>query len=435
MTTRFGPRQVVLGILAAGVLGVGILLVAAVKLRGRPSLESLPPLLAAGRFDDVEATLRAFLEIEPGHATAHMLMAQASLARPDPKPRLALEHLRKVGVTGRQARAIVRLNEGKAYSALGRQNLAEEAWLNALRLDPLVPEAGWNLLGLYQSQGRREDAHDLAMRLFRREPDLHDRAQLLLELLRQDVQPISASSLIATFEPAVRAHPDDLYSAIALGRAYVASSRPEEGLPILLGLVERFPDSAAAWDALLAGLDESSLTDELAAALDRLPQAVASAPRLARHRGALALRRRDWPRAVQWYRRARSVDPSEGRVLYRLCVALRAAGLTGELGELDSRFRALEAARERALPLYEEADAVSTLGTGRHRDLYHRIASLREAMGRTDEALAWYRLVLEHEPGDATSRAEVERLAREAGDQEALPRPDSEGLEQSRSPR
>jgi tetratricopeptide (TPR) repeat protein len=427
MTTRFGSRQVVLGILAVGVLGAGVLMVTTVKLRGRPSLESLPPLLAAGRFDDVEATLRAFLAIEPGDATAHMLMAQASLARPDPKPRLALEHLRKVRVTSRQARAIVRLNEGKAHSALGRQNLAEEAWLDALRLDPLVPEAGWDLLGLYQSQGRREDAHELAMRLFRREPDPHDRAQLLLELLRQDAQPISASSLIATFEPEVKAHPDDLYSAIALGRAYVASSRPEEGLLILRDLVKRFPDSLAAWDALLASLDESSLTDELAATLDRLPHAVASAPRLARHRGALGLRRRDWPQAVQWYRRARSVDPSDGRVLYRLCVALRAAGLTGELAELDSRFRALEAARERALPLYEEANAVSTLGTGRHRDLYQRIAELREAMGRPDEALAWHRLVLEHGPEDATSRAAVARLATAAAGQEATPGPGTKG--------
>jgi tetratricopeptide (TPR) repeat protein len=427
MTTRFGSRLVVLGVLVAGVLVAGAVLVAAIRFRQRASLDALPSLLAAGRFDEVEATLRAFLEIEPGDARANMLIAQASLARPDPKPRLALEHLRRVRVTGREARAIVRLNEGKAYSALGRQNLAEAAWLDALSLDPLVPEAGWDLLGLYQSQGRREDAHELAMRLFRREPDPHDRAQLLLELLRQDAQPISANSLIATFEPAVKAHPDDLHSAIALGRAYVASSRPEEGLPILRGLVERFPQSAAAWDALLAGLDESSLTDELAAALDRLPASVAASRRLARHRGALALKRRDWPRAVQWYRRAWSIDPSDGRVLYRLCLALRAAGLTGELGALDSRFRALEAARERALPLYEEADAVSTLGAGRNRDLYQRIASLREAMGRPDEALAWHGLVLEHEPDDSTSRSAIARLETAVAGQEETPGPGTKG--------
>ena len=60
-------------------------------LRRPPSLDALPPLLAAGRFDEVEATLRKFLEIEPDHVRANMLMAQASLARPDQKPGLALE--------------------------------------------------------------------------------------------------------------------------------------------------------------------------------------------------------------------------------------------------------------------------------------------------------------------------------------------------------
>ena len=114
-----------------------------------------------------------------------MLMAQAALARPDQKPRLAIEHLRRARVPSPEARAIVRLNEGKAYSALGRNNLAERSWLEAIRLDPLAPEAGWNLLGLYQVQGRREDAHRLGMTLFAREPDPHDRVQLLLELLRR----------------------------------------------------------------------------------------------------------------------------------------------------------------------------------------------------------------------------------------------------------
>jgi tetratricopeptide (TPR) repeat protein len=232
----------------------------------------------------------------------------------------------------------------------------------------------------------------------------------LLELLRHDAQPISANSLIATFEPVVNAHPDDLYSSLALARAYVRNIRPEEGLPILRALVRRFPDKPASWDGLLSGLDESSLTDELSASLDRLPRALESDPRLARHRGALALKRRCWSEAVDWYRRARASDRSDGQVLYRLCLALRAAGLRGELNGLESTFRVLEAARERALPVYEEANAVPTLGTKPHGELYHRLADLREAMGRLDEALAWHRLALEHEAEDAISREAVERL-------------------------
>jgi tetratricopeptide (TPR) repeat protein len=409
----------VLGFLAACPVAAGVLLAIAGKLRQPSGLDWLPPLLAAGRFDEAEGRLRDFLESHRDHTQANMLMAQVALARPDPKPRLALEHLRRVRVTGRDARAVVRLNEGKAYSALGRQNLAEEAWQDALRLDPLVPEAGWNLLGLYHAQGRRRDAHRLSMRLFELEPDPHDRAQLLLELLRQDAQPISADSLIRTFEPSVKEHPDDLYSAIALGRAYVKNSQPEEGLPILRGLVERFPDDPAAWDALLAGLDESSRTEELSLFLGRLPSGLAEDPRFARHRGALALRRRDWPGAAKWYLRAYEDDPSDGQVLYRLCQALRASGRADVLGVLESRFRSLSAARDEALALYKDADAIKSLGTEPHAELCHRLADLRESMGRPDEALAWHRLVLELEPRDSASRAAVERLATASSDRAA----------------
>jgi tetratricopeptide (TPR) repeat protein len=136
-------------------------------------------------------------------------MAQSALVRPDSKPDLALEHLRPVRVSRRAARAAVRLYEGKARAALGRNDLAEALWLEALRIDPMVPEAGWNLLGLYQVQGRREDAHRLAIELFGREPNPRDRAQLLLELLRQDAQPISPDSLIQTLGPIVAEHPED----------------------------------------------------------------------------------------------------------------------------------------------------------------------------------------------------------------------------------
>ncbi len=313
---------IVIACLLTGLFAAAILLAAARIAHSPANLPDILPLLAAGRFDEVEARLRAFLELHPGHSQANMLMAQAALARPDQKPSMALEHLRRVRASSREALAIVRLNEGKAQSALGSNNLAEDCWIEALRLDPLVPEAGWNLLGLYQVQGRREDAHGLAMKLFAREPDPHDRAQLLLELLRQDAQPIRADSLIRTFEPLDNDHPDDMHARIALGRAYVRNSRPDDGLPIIRGVVERFADNPYAWDALLTTLDESSSSEELDQCLKRLPSAIAGNPRFTRHRGALALRYHDWRQAAVWYLHAYNHDPSDGQVLYRLCRAL-----------------------------------------------------------------------------------------------------------------
>jgi tetratricopeptide (TPR) repeat protein len=338
-------------------------------------------------------------------------MAQVALARQDQKPELALRHLARVRPRERAALAIVRLNEGKALSALGRYPQAEDAWLEALRIDPLVPEAGWALLGLYYVQGRRDDAHRLAMKLYEAEPDPHDRVQLLLELLRQDAKSLVEETLVDTLEPVVREHPDDKYSSIALGRALIHTSRPDEGLAILRRTVERNGDDPQAWDALLTGLEEAFRFDELDQSLRRLPAGLTMEARFAKHVGALAQNRRDWEAATTAYRNAHAFDPADGKVLYRLCQVARAGGHATDIEALESLHRSLELARGQALRTYEEANAVKSLGRENHRDLYQRMAHLRECMGRPDEASQWHRLVLELDPQDPVSQAAAHRLS------------------------
>ena len=57
---------------------------------------------------------------------------------------------------------------------------------------PARPEVGWDLLGLYYVQGRREDAHRLGLRSPRRRARPARSCATPLELLRQDAQPIAA---------------------------------------------------------------------------------------------------------------------------------------------------------------------------------------------------------------------------------------------------
>ena len=306
--------------------------------------------------------------------------------------------------------AFVRLYEGKAYSAMGRNETAEASWREALRIDPMVPEAGWNLLGLYQVQRRRDDAHRLALDLLSREPDPLDRVQLLLELVRQDAQPISADSLIATLSPIVEQNPDDPCTASALGYAYVKNSRVDEGLPILRRVVDRFPDHRFAWDVLLSSLDESGTAEEFAKDLERLPAAIADDPRFIKHRAALAFREKDWARSADGYLIAHHQDLSHGQVLYRLCQTLRLAGRANLLGRYEQRFQVYRAAADHCGDLYKEANAISPLDASHHAELFHRLARLREEMGRPDEAAAWHRLVLDALPDDPTSLAALERL-------------------------
>jgi tetratricopeptide (TPR) repeat protein len=302
------------------------------------------------------------------------------------------------------------LNEGKAYSALGRNDRAESAWKEALRLDPTAPEVGWDLLGLYYVQGRREDAHRLALALHGVEPDPRDRAQLLLELLRQDAQPIGPDSLIRTLEPVVRAHPGDIQTALALGLALVRNSRVDDGLAILRARTETSGDNPDTWIAMLRGLDEAGKFDELSDWLARVPSRMASDPRLERYRGSAWQHHQDWPRAADAYLRAWRAAPDDMTVLYRLSRALRAAGRGAEADTFDQKVRGAQAAKDQILPLYEEANAVKALGVASHRELYHRLADLRERMGRYDEALAWHRLVLRDQPDEPTSQSAIKRL-------------------------
>ena len=91
--------------------------------------------------------------------------------------------------------------EGKARYQQGRYDLAEVAWTEALRLDPLVPEAGWALIALLDKEGRVPEAHRWGMRLYEVEPNPIDRARLLLEMARLDIDIVSPASQVLLFGP------------------------------------------------------------------------------------------------------------------------------------------------------------------------------------------------------------------------------------------
>ncbi len=305
---RFLLRQVVLGLAIVGLLGAGTLWILHARTGRTQGMQGIDRLLAEGRFKEVEKRLETILDARPDDPQANMLMAQVALARDDQKPELALRHLNKVKLPGRATRAIVQLNRGKAYSALGRYPEAEQAWFEALRIDPLVPEAGWALLGLYYVQGRHYDAHRLAMKLQESEPDPHDRAQLLLELLRQDAKSLVLETLIPILRPIVQNHPEDKHSAIALARALISSSQPDEGLLTLRTVLERFPADPLCWEAFFSGLDESFRYDDLELALAKLPPQLTADLRFEKYRGVL--RRAGAPGPRQFVRTGAHWSPS-----------------------------------------------------------------------------------------------------------------------------
>jgi tetratricopeptide (TPR) repeat protein len=411
-------EMITVGVLAA-VLGGG--LVWTIRgIRPVPTLAEVAALAEASRLVEAEAGIRALLRKNPNDAGANLLAAQIALGRVNPsadpfvpdEALAALDYLGRIKTEDGKLAALVFLCRGKAEHHLGRFDEAEASWIEAIRKDPTVPEAGWSLLELYYLEGRPEEASRLALRLHEVEPDRRDRVQLLLELLRQDVQPPAPASLVPWFEPIVARNPAGVRASIALGMACVHIGDFDRGLGVLRKTVEAHPDHPEAWEALLSGLDDAGEIDSLSRALDSLPPSLADAPRIANYRARIAQERGRFAEAATLYRRAFEAAPTDQRLGYRLARVCRQLGETAEAEPLERKHHEAEVANGRARGVYERANADKTLGIAPNPDLYREIADLREAMARPFEALAWHRLVLLDAPADPQSLAAVARLAR-----------------------
>jgi tetratricopeptide (TPR) repeat protein len=397
------------------------------------SLNQVHALARARKFDRARALLAPYLRIRPDDSRARLLMAQLATEASSPDPDLALENLRAIRTTSPKEAALVKFCEGKAQYQLSRYDLAEECWREALRLDPIVPEAGWALMDLLDKEGRVQEAHRLGMSLHEVEPDAVDRVKVLLEVARIDIEKVAPGSQVQLFVSLARQHPENLPMARSAGLALVHDSRGDEGIEILHEALRRHPDSPEAWDAWLTGLYDASRIERFVAEFARVPRAIAENPLLAKHEGKIAQNARDWTRAVRAYRRAYESDPSDEAMLYRLWFALRQAGDSGEFRRIDRIYQDYREAYRRlrgtvfegspaAAPapeagdmgkrrgVYYETIALPTMGVIPDPQRYHLLADLRERMGRTDEARAWHRLVLRDDPSEAVSLAALERL-------------------------
>jgi tetratricopeptide (TPR) repeat protein len=379
-------------------------------LNAPPDLGAICALGRDGQFDRAQELMAAYLRAFPRDDRAHLIMAQFAMDRPDAQPQLALDHLRRIRASTSKEAAIVRFSLGKAHYQQKRYDLAETCWKEALELDLAVPEAGWALIDLLDLEARPEEAHNLGMRLFEVEPDPRDRVRLLLEMARLDVDKVHPASVVQILQPVWRQHPSYLSLALAVGLALVHNSESSDGTEVLRDALKRYPDSPEAWDAWLTGLDEAHQPDRLAQEFARLPESLAADPRFAKHEGKVSQGAGDWSRAVRAYHRAHIFEPFNEVVLYRLKMALKAAGETAELDRVDHLLTVHRNALAQTRPVYAEAKALKTLGGEPHADLYHRLAELREQAGRLDEARAWHRLVLRGDPHDAASLAALARL-------------------------
>jgi tetratricopeptide (TPR) repeat protein len=429
-STRNSARERTIRMVLTGLtvtLGVGGLGWGAWQsLRSSRTLDEAIGLASVGRLVEAEEKVRARLAADPDAAAAHLLLAQIILKRSDPPsepsvrgPSLsgqeALDHLDRVRPQNPSMAVIFHSCRCDALNRLMRFDEAEAAWIQALEIDPTAPEVGWSLLTLYYVQGREEESRRLALRLYRDEPDTHDRASLLLELLRRDVRSPAPASIERILDPVVRHNPGDLYSGVAMGLALTRANKVELGIDQLRRVVQTHPDRVEAWDGFLTGLDESGQLDVMEEKLEHLPTGLAEAPRLLKHRARVAQDGNRWNEAVDLFRRARADEPHNRVVEYRLSRALRHVGETAEAGRIEERVRRREIALQELRPLFDKATATPDLGTRPYLELYHQIAEARERMQLPEEASAWHQLVLGADPKNEVSLAAIARLGDQSG--------------------
>jgi tetratricopeptide (TPR) repeat protein len=433
MTSR---RRNLIFTVAALLLSIGGIAALAIRHKhaSTPKLDEIRTLARARQFSQAQTLLDRYLQIYPKNNQARLLMADLTTEPTNAHPELALHHLRAIQPDTQQHAALVWFFEGKARYQQKRYDLAESCWTEALRLDPVVPEAGWALVDLLDKEGRTDEAHRLGMRLYEIERDPRDRVKILLEMSRLDIETPDPLSQVVLFEPLVKQHPENLSLAVTLGLALTRVNRSEEGIEVLREALRRHPDSPEAWDAWLTGLYQASESDELAREFARVPKSLAANPRFAKHEGMIAQIAQNWPAAARAFGRAFAFEPYNWGVCYRLLFVLRQAGDKAEYehihrnyelykgaykqmrGSYFERFEPKEASSFNAEDVtqqpgaYYELLTIKTLGLRPYPELYQRLADLREKMGRPDEARAWHRLVLRDSPDNATSLAALARL-------------------------
>ena len=196
-------------IVAAAVLSVSGIAATGIwrALRPAPNLDEVRALARARQFSRAQVLLARYLQANPKNDRARLLMAQLTTEPTNAQPEIALDHLGTIRPDTPQQAALVKFFEGKAHYQQGRYDLAETCWTEALRLDPIVPEAGWALIDLLDKEGRTEEAHRLGMRLHEIEPDPRDRVRILLEMSRLDIETPEPLSQIVAVRAAGQAAP------------------------------------------------------------------------------------------------------------------------------------------------------------------------------------------------------------------------------------
>jgi tetratricopeptide (TPR) repeat protein len=390
---RFHPRNAWL--ITAGLV-IGLATVWRV-VSGRAS--SRPEDLAArvkaavkeGRWSQAERLFDRLADQRPLDSDDIFLRAEMELRRGRYDDAVRL--LSRIGDSDPHA-AQARLAAGQFEKSQNRARRMEVLYRAALRLNPRLIPAHRELIYLYSMQARRGDLNGQYRALSKLQPlDFDDVFFWTFSLediwINDTIRPI--------LERFITADPADHESRLALAAVLFRSGdvdRAEETLgPI--------PDSDGAGAVLRARIAlRRGEIDRLRKILQRGP---ADQAELAVLRAQLAGRSGDPSEAAREFQLALQLDPTNVEAHQGLALALR---LQGRGDEAAGHEKTVEHRRS----LRDLLEKAKNAGRGLNQDLFRQLAETCEAIGRSAEARAWYRLALISDPLDPALQQSLYRL-------------------------
>jgi tetratricopeptide (TPR) repeat protein len=350
---------------------------------------------AAGRLAEAETDLARLAWIRPLTVPERMLRAKVASDRGRIDEALAALADPQGPTKGPEA-AFIASRRGELEMARGRSRAAEAELNLALALDPGRVEARRRLIMLYAQQGRSAEVAAHASLLASSEK--LDFLDLYAWTLARN-PPLDRTEVAEVLGRAVQADPGDRASRLALAECLRRRGRLDQADSTLdaLPLTDPAARAARARVALDRG-DGSGAEALLDADLDG-----DDLPALARLRGRLALSRRDAPAAVRHFRAALEAAPDDRDTQFGLAEALRQAG------QPEAARRHAEDARAQD---HLESMVESARPTNRRNDpaTLQAIGEACLALDRRDEARAWYRLALSHDPANAHLKNALSQL-------------------------
>jgi Flp pilus assembly protein TadD len=351
-------------------------------------------------FGRAEKELHKHVRLAPHDTSPRMMLARVLAAQGD----LAgcTRELHQVPtVWPRKAEGLYR--EGQAYLLMNRARDAEAALLAVIDAAPLHPvdpavfhDASQELLSLYATEDRWDDAHVILWKLYDRATPAY-RPTLLAMRIHSELERVAPSESVKLLSRYVAADPTDWQARRALANAELALGQHTEALRDIRECLKNRHDDPRVWRDYLNMLELLGETETLSAVLAQVPAIAETEPDLWILRGEARERAGEWAAAASHFRRALELKPNLPGAHYRLAIIERRLGNSSQAAAHRARWQEMLEARSElhdAFNAYVDAQRRLADDSPELVASLQRLAWICRTLGWLRAAEGWSRLAL-----------------------------------------